>query len=407
MAGDVTKASLTFGQIALRNGLVTKDQVMEAIEFQKAQKAKGLPAPRLGELMVQKGYLTEAQVRTIFRLQGREGGHKQVAGYKIHSKIGEGGMGAVYKATQLSMDRTVALKILAPRLAKNDEFVARFLREARAVAKLSHVNIIAGIDVGESNGLYYFAMEFVDGPTALDVLVRGGAMDEERAVEVTLQMARALENAHKNKMVHRDVKPENIMLARSGQAKLCDLGLAKSVKEGEHSGVIETDPGKATAGTPNYIAPEVAKGNVEVDIRADIYSLGASLYHMATGEPPFIGSAAVVVTRHLTEDPVPAHLRKPGVSRAVSAVVTKAMEKDPEDRYANPTKMAQDLERVQRGEWPTGTGPMPTGSGAAPAAAAPAAAVPVGESPAASEGDGPKIPDFSKAKRRRRRRRRR
>jgi len=396
---------LSFGQIALKNGLVTKEQIHQCIAEQKAMQAKGQAPPRLGELMITKGFLTEAQVRTIFRLQGREGGHKEVAGYKLHQKIGEGGMGAVFRATQVSMDRTVALKILAPRLAKNDAFVARFLREARAVARLSHVNIIAGIDVGESNGLYYFAMEYVDGPTLRDVLGRG-AMDEGRAVEIALQIARALDHAAKNQLIHRDIKPDNVMLDRGGQAKLCDLGLAKSIDGEQKDTASQTGEGSA-AGTPNYMAPEIARADKDIDTRADIYSLGATLYHMVTGETPFVGPAAVVVTRHLTEDPVPPHLRKPGVSRGISAVITKCMEKDRDDRYRWAEELAKDLERLQRGEWPIGTGPPPAGvSAAAPVAPGGVAQALPAEQVDAGEG-GKMIQMNSRQLRRRRRRRRR
>ena len=417
-----TERPLSFGQIALDNKLVSREQIVECLEEQKRDKAAGRPERRLGEILVARGFLSEPQVRTIFRLQGREGGHRQIAGYQVLEKLGAGAMGAVFRAKQLSMDRVVAMKILPPRLAKDERFVSRFLREARAVAKLSHVNIIAGIDVGESNGIYYFAMEYVDGETVGAMLRNAGGLPEARAIDLTVQVCRALEHAHKNGLIHRDIKPDNVMVSREGVAKLCDLGLARVAVPGGEAGAHETLTGQ-TVGTPSYLSPEVARGGTALDIRADLYSLGASLYHMLAGEPPFVGTAAVVMTRHLTEPPVPLHLRKPGVSRAASAVAMKALEKAPIDRYTTPAEMLADLERLQRGEWPIGAGPpaegeppprplgKPAPGRALPPAALPAAAVPVDdeddgaddapadpEAPPAAETVGPKFP------RRRRRR---
>jgi len=178
-----------------------------------------------------------------------------IAGYELKKRLGRGAMGAVFLARQVSLDREVAFKVLAPRFAKNANYVRRFFREARAAARLNHTNIITAFDVGEADGYKYFVMEYVAGPTVADLLARGGAIDENRAKEIVIQTANALAHAHANGFVHRDVKPANIILAPGGVAKLCDLGLAKEVDEA--SG--DTEEGQ-TLGTPDYIAPEQARG---------------------------------------------------------------------------------------------------------------------------------------------------
>jgi serine/threonine protein kinase len=346
MGAPEKKEATTFGGIALELKFVTIQDLKECIDIQLKMKAMGVPPKKLGQLMVEKGYLTEDQVRLIFKIQGIRGGHTQIAGYRMLAQIGEGAMGSVHKAVQISMDRPVAIKILAPRYAENSRFVEMFFREARAVAKLSHPNIIQGIDVGESNGVHYFAMEYLDGSTVGDLLKRGGALDEKRALNIVIQIARALEHANKNGMVHRDVKPDNIMVTRAGMAKLCDLGLAK----------LPTQQQKAervAMGTPNYISPEQARGDADVDIRSDIYSLGASFYHMVVGDVPFRSdSAAQVIAMHLNDPLVPPLDRNPLVSEEVNYMIVRMMEKDRNQRYQNPADLLLDLEAVADGKGP-------------------------------------------------------
>ncbi|MBI3726393.1 serine/threonine protein kinase [bacterium] len=263
--------------------------------------------------------------------------------------LGKGGMGAVYKARQKSLDRVVALKVLPPSAAKDESFIRRFISEARTVAKLNHENIIAGIDVGDADGTYYFAMEHVEGTSLAKLIERDGPMPEKRALEIAVQMGRALEHAHKHGLVHRDVKPQNILVAKNDVAKLCDLGLAKQMDKGTKS-ITSTDMG-VPLGTPHYLSPEQARGEADVDIRSDIYSLGASLYHMLTGVPPFEGqSPMVLMTKHLTEEPIPPRRRNEEVSKAASDLVLTMMEKEKERRHQNPTELLDDLGRVLSGK---------------------------------------------------------
>jgi serine/threonine-protein kinase len=274
---------------------------------------------------------------------------KRVAGYEIIEKIGEGGMGVVYRARQISMDRIVALKILGGWLSRDRGYATRFLREARLAAKLDHPNIVRGIDAGQDGSTYFFAMEFVEG-RPLGSMIRGRrVMGTDEAVGIVKQVASALDHAWQNGLVHRDVKPENVVISKSGVAKLMDLGLAKSAGvEGSHL----TQTG-VSVGTPLYMSPEHVRADKSIDIRADIYSLGATFYRLVAGVPPFEGSTAIITANmHITDALVPACERNPDVSAEVSAVIDKMMAKRPGDRYADPAQLIQDLERLERGEAP-------------------------------------------------------
>jgi serine/threonine-protein kinase len=246
-------------------------------------------------------------------------------------------MGSVYKARQLSLDRDVAIKILAPHLAEDPAYVERFVREAKAVARLNHTNIISGIDVGESSGFRYLVMEYADGMTVASLLNRGGAMDEERVLWIGIQMARALDHAHRNDLVHRDVKPDNVIITKDGVAKLCDLGLARLER---HEG---DEPRRM--GTAAYISPEQARGDAGVTERTDLYSLGATLFHMLTGREPFQGAdASAVLAKHLTEQPPAVRTFDPTISERTDELGRTLMAKDPADRVPSAKALAGLLE---------------------------------------------------------------
>ncbi|MBI3099459.1 MAG: serine/threonine protein kinase [Planctomycetes bacterium] len=338
--------ALTFGEIAVALGLTTRERVAEALLTQEQSTSTGATPRTVGEILVERGVLTANQVQQVLVEQARRVGKSQIAGYRLLEKIGQGAMGAVFKAKQMSMDRIVAVKILAPKFAQNSKFVEQFFAEARSVARLNHPNIIQGIDVGEANGLYYFVMEYVDGPTVGDLLRRGGALDQKRALQIILQIVCALNYAQKYGLVHRDIKPDNIMLTRAGLAKLCDLGLAKLVTRNAPS---RTDF-SGSLGTPSYISPEQARGEQNVDTRSDLYSLGASFYHMVVGDVPFpADSAAVAIAKHLTEEPIPPRERNGLVSEGVNMVVLRLMRKKREDRYPSPGELLKDLEVLSAG----------------------------------------------------------
>jgi protein kinase-like protein len=279
---------------------------------------------------------------------GSRSGRKFIEGFELIRKLGEGGMGGVYLARQISMDRMVALKVLRKTLSRDGDYVSRFIREARLAGKLDHENIVRAIGVGESNGYHYLVMDYVEGENLYDLIPENGGFEEHQALELVLQVAQALDYAHSHGIVHRDIKPDNVLVDEKGVAKLTDLGLARQVDAGTRL----TQTG-VTMGTPHYISPEQARGDRQVDIRSDIYSLGATLYHLVTGRPPFDGSsAAVIMTKHLTEQvPWPQDV-SPDLSKDCCLVIAKMMAKEPEDRYQTPAELISDLELVLEGEEP-------------------------------------------------------
>ncbi len=264
--------------------------------------------------------------------------------YEVQEKIGEGGMGIVFKANQRSMNRIVALKILSPKYSSRSRFVEQFIREARAAGQLNHPNIIQVHDVGTENDIHYFSMEFVDGPTCMQALREHGPFKTPEALEIIRQTARALEYAHGQRLIHQDIKPDNIMLGHNNTVKLADLGISKTFDEAES----EEGP-KRVMGTPHYMAPEAALGK-KIDHRVDIYSLGATLYHLLTGKTPYSGTSATEVLKAHVMDPLPPiHDIVPDVPEAVCALVERMVAKKADDRYPTATQVIEEVQRLQAG----------------------------------------------------------
>ena len=278
-----------------------------------------------------------------------------VPGYRFERALGRGGMGTVYLARQLSLDRPVAIKVMARKWACDPVFVARFTREAFAAALLNHPNVVQIYDIGESGDLRYFSMEYVPGRTLAEHLKAEGKLDGETAVGYVLQAARGLAHAHDRGMIHRDVKPDNLLLDDEGRVKVADLGLVKT--PGLHEEPTATHPtlgdrplemtGHRTAlGTPAYMAPEQCRDAAGVDHRADIYSLGCTLYVLVTGRPPFDGTTAVeLMTKHAYEPIVPPDEVVGRVPKEVSAIVLKMLAKDARDRYQTMAEVIRTLEQ--------------------------------------------------------------
>jgi len=269
-----------------------------------------------------------------------------VGDFEVLDRIGQGGMGAVFKARQRSMDRLVALKILRPSLATDSSYVERFWREARAAARLSHPNIVLAITVGEDHGLYYFVMEYVEGHTVA-LLLKAGPFEERRALEIALQIARALDYAWTHeRIVHRDIKPGNIILTRDGVAKLADLGLAHIVNLEDDEALA---PDEKIVGTPHYIAPEQIQRRPDLDVRADLYALGATLFHMVTGRPPYDGPTTKAVLAKHMNDPVPDPRQfRPDLSEGAARIIMRLLAKDRDDRYPDARALEADIEAVLR-----------------------------------------------------------
>src|SRR5918996_304265 len=263
--------------------------------------------------------------------------------YQIEAPLGRGGMATVFRGTDRVLNRTVAVKILADRFAGDDKFVTRFRREAQAAARLNHPNIVSIYDTGDDDGAHYIVMELVEGDTLGDVLRRDGALPAERAAAIAVSVAEALERAHQAGLVHRDVKPGNVMLTPDGSVKVMDFGIARAASED-----TLTQTG-TVLGTAAYLSPEQAQG-LPVDARSDLYSLGCVLYEMTTGRPPFSGDSPVAIAyKHVKDDPVAPSRINPDVPSDLEAVILKSMAKNPANRYQSAAELRQDLGRLMQG----------------------------------------------------------
>jgi serine/threonine protein kinase len=341
------------GKLVQDMGLATSTEV----EFcREQQKQSSDPNQRsLADLLVEHAFITVNQAKRIrFHLDERK--NSQIPGYQIICKVGKGAMATVYKARQLSLDRIVAVKVLPKKMSENQEFVDRFYKEGRAAARLSHNNIVQAIDVGTSpDNYHYFAMEYVEGKTLYDMMVPPPAGDghvfgEPETLDIMIQMADALAHSHARGLIHRDVKPKNIILTPAGVAKLTDLGLARAHDDDE---AAQSEAGKAY-GTPYYISPEQIRGDVNIDFRADIYSLGATMYHLLTGRPPFEAETpSAVMHKHLKQPLKPPDHVNPELSAGVSEIIEVAMAKNRDERYASTEDMLEDLRAVRAGIAPT------------------------------------------------------
>ena len=331
-------------EIAVERGYCSAQQVAQAREHQR--KLGPNSTVELSQVLIDLGFLTQQQARACERATR---GAQVIAGFEILEKVGQGGMGAVFRARQISMDRIVALKILPPKLAQDPSFKTRFLNEARVSAKLSHMNIINGIDCGEAGGYTYFAMEYVDGRTIKQIMKEKGRYVPADALHIIRQMVDALAYAKSQGLVHRDVKPDNIMMTAGGVAKLCDLGLAKHVEGNEDASL--TQSGQAV-GTPHYIAPEQARGEA-VDFNTDIYSLGATFYHMLTNKTPFDApTSAAVMALHIANDTKSPCDIDPSIPLGYGQVISRMMAKEKQDRYNNPDTLLSDLDALEAGKAP-------------------------------------------------------
>jgi serine/threonine-protein kinase len=286
---------------------LTQEQA-EAVHREMREREERGEAIKARQLCVQVGMLDADQARALKhevrsyleRKASQESRpQRRIAGFEIESRLGCGAMGVVFKARHVGLNKTVALKLLNPEFANDPKYVARFLQEARAAARLDHPGIVQAYDVGKADDVHFIAMEFVKGKTVKELVDRRKALTEAAAIEIVIQVLTALRHAHEQSVIHRDVKPANIMITREGQAKLLDLGLARQTDV--ENGL--TGEGRAI-GTPYYMAPEQAldKG---ADYRADLYSLGVTLFNMVTGRKPFEGSTPVAVMNMHIKAPVP------------------------------------------------------------------------------------------------------
>ena len=269
---------------------------------------------------------------------------KTLGRYRLEKKLGEGGMGAVYRAVDDQLNRVVALKVLPKDKARNELMVKRFKSEARAAANLKHDNIVGVYDSGEADGYLYIAMEFVDGIDVYELLTRKGVLTPKRSLDIVRQVTLALQHAYEQNIVHRDIKPANLLIMRDGSIKLADMGLARSLSDGETSGITRAG---TTVGTVDYMSPEQARDSRSANCLSDIYSLGATWFYMLTGRPPFPdGDILNKITAHATQPRPDIQKIDPEIPDAIGPVIEKMMAIEPEERYLTPAALLQELETV-------------------------------------------------------------
>ena len=347
-SNESTSYDTIMGRMVVEQRLCTEEEICHCKEEQKAR-ASDNPVT-LQQILLEKRFLTKSQaLRVQNDIRESKDTAGQIPGYKVLGKLGSGAMAVVYKAKQISLDRVVAVKVLPKKFVQKSDYVERFYKEGKIAAKLNHNNIVQAIDVGEVGGLYYFVMEYVEGKTLYDDLSKGKIFDEPEALEIILQLSHALAHAHSLGLIHRDVKPKNIMINKNGVVKLADMGLAREtsdIKTAKH------EQGKAF-GTPYYIAPEQIRGLVDIDGRADIYALGATLFHMVTGRVPFEATTpSEVMKKHLKEPLVPPDHINTALSAGISEVIETMMTKNRDERYKNMEEVITDMDAVLNGRPP-------------------------------------------------------
>ncbi|RME86295.1 MAG: serine/threonine protein kinase, partial [Planctomycetota bacterium] len=311
-----------FGKTALHHGILTKEQLEECILILQAQKEAGRELT-LEEVALENHFLTREKLLEIYRLLGKN----RIGNYEVEKKIAQGGTSSIYIAHHIQTGKKVALKVLLPHLTRNKEFVARFDREGEALTQFDHPHIVKAYETGVYQKHHFIALELLEGESLYEFLGQKTGIDERVALEIGLQIAKAMKYLHEKGFVHRDIKPQNIMITTDQVVKLIDLGLTKQISQ-----ISITQKGMIL-GTPYYISPEQASGAEKIDYRTDIYSWGATMYHLLTGRPPFVGDKAKeVMDKHLKEDPLPPWQINRSISQKTSALILATLEKEPEDR---------------------------------------------------------------------------
>jgi serine/threonine protein kinase len=337
-------------EVLVREGFVSEEAVTVLIEKQENLNADG-QFVTLAQLAIDEGHVEKETLQSFFRKPGG----RELGGFKIDVKIGEGGMGAVFRAFQISMNRYVALKVLTGGQSRDGQFIKRFYREAHAAARMTHPNIVSAIDVGEDKGQHYFAMELIEGISLRDLMRERGTLTVDYCLHVARQVTLGLQHAQEHNIIHRDIKPDNILLTRNGDtreeyfgdkddiAKIVDLGIAKFEDENQTMLTVEGQ----SMGTPHYLSPEQARGDEDVDFRTDVYSLGATLYHMATDQTPYTATNPLLLAMaHVNRElPDPAtHVAD--LSPAFCKLIHKMMAKNRDERPKSYDELLKDFENT-------------------------------------------------------------
>ena len=365
-----SRADLELAKRLLRAGVVDESALRQGLSLQDDLFKQG-KVVSLDRVLVARGLIPREALTTLS--VGDPVAKQPFANYRLLRAVGEGGSSVVYEAIYKPNGAQVAVKVLDAVQSLRQDLLERFYEEARLLISLEHENVVAGYEVGSEHGLHFFSMDYIQGPTVLQMIERAGAIEPQTAIWVTVQLARALAHLHHKGLLHRDIKPGNVMIDATGRARLIDLGLARRMERPEPA----PDAGEAalTVGTVEYISPEQARGRDDLDERTDVYSLGVTLYHMAVGDVPFHGETSYeVMAKHILTALDAMKVKTRRIPPAVHYAITKMMAKDREFRYRDCDQVVADLARFL----PEG-GPPPI-------------VLPVSTEPAPPAGPAPKSP---------------
>lgn len=329
-------------QLIRKSGMVDEQKLSSYLH--RRQLARGLSTdPReFADELVQDGVVTYFQSEQF--LLGKWRGFT-IGKFKLLERVGVGGMGQVFLCEHMFMKKRVAVKVLPPAKADQPAALGRFYREARAAGSLDHNNIVRTHDIDQDGNLHFIVMDYIDGPNLLDVVKKFGAMDIQRAISYIRQAAIGLDYAFRNSLIHRDIKPGNILIDRKGVARILDMGLARFLNDQTDQLTMKYDD-KIVLGTADYVAPEQVANSHSVDIRADIYALGATFYFLLAGHPPFpTGTVSQKLLWHRTKDPTPIRQIRPEVPDNLAVIIGKMMAKDPKARFQTPAQVAAELDQ--------------------------------------------------------------
>jgi serine/threonine protein kinase len=327
-------------QLIRKSGMVDEGKL--TAHLQRRQKGRGIPADvrEASDAMIADGILTNFQAEQF--LLGKWRGFT-IGKYKLLERVGVGGMGQVFLCEHMFMKRRVAIKVLPPAKAEQPAALGRFYREARAAGSLEHPNIVRTHDIDQDGNLHFIVMEYVDGSNLLEIVKKFGPMNVGRACSYLRQVAGGLDFAFRAGIIHRDVKPGNILIDRKGNARVLDMGLARFFKDQSDMLTVKYDD-KIVLGTADYVAPEQVANSHGVDVRADVYALGATIYFLLAGHPPFpTGTVSQKLLWHRTKEPTPIRQIRPEVSEELAGIVAKMMSKDPGMRYQTPAEVVTAL----------------------------------------------------------------